>query len=240
MNTQEAATGALFNLSFYGDGRLTIFKTGGIPLLVRLLGSPAEKVVFFAISTLHNLMQFQEGAKSAVRAAGGIQKMVPLLRSRDPKFLSVNVDCLQLLAYGDQDSKLAIWNSKGPKELTKILDKSKDEKLVWTTSRLLKGKVSHFTLPQSSTISSAISVLSTCPNNKASLVEAGGFMVLSSKLGSTTEEKLAHNYLTTMRNLSDTETKFVSLLCPICEAHPKLYLFSVFLRDGRTLYYLSF
>ena len=52
---------------------MTLFMSGGIPLLVKLLGSPAEKVVFYATSTLHKLLEHQEGAKAAVRAAGGIQ-----------------------------------------------------------------------------------------------------------------------------------------------------------------------
>ena len=53
---------------------MTLFMSGGIPLLVKLLGSPAEKVVFYATSTLHKLLEYQDGAKAAVRAAGGIQK----------------------------------------------------------------------------------------------------------------------------------------------------------------------
>lgn len=68
---------------------LSIFKSGGIPALVRLLGSPVEAVVFYAITTLHNLLLHQEGAKMAVRLAGGLQKMVALLGRSNVKFLAI-------------------------------------------------------------------------------------------------------------------------------------------------------
>ena len=68
---------------------LSIFKSGGIPALVRLLGSPVEAVVFYAITTLHNLLMHQEGAKMAVRLAGGLQKMVALLSRTNVKFLAI-------------------------------------------------------------------------------------------------------------------------------------------------------
>lgn len=68
--------------------------------------SPVESVLFYAITTLHNLLLYQEGAKMAVRLADGLQKMVPLLNKNNPKFLAITTDCLQLLAYGNQESKV--------------------------------------------------------------------------------------------------------------------------------------
>lgn len=65
-----------------------------------------ESVLFYAITTLHNLLLYQEGAKMAVRLADGLQKMVPLLNKNNPKFLAITTDCLQLLAYGNQESKV--------------------------------------------------------------------------------------------------------------------------------------
>lgn len=56
---------------------------------MRLLGSPVEAVVFYAITTLHNLLLHQEGAKMAVRLAGGLQKMVALLSRTNVKFLAI-------------------------------------------------------------------------------------------------------------------------------------------------------
>jgi catenin beta 1 len=40
----------------------------------------------------------------AVRLAGGLQKMVALLQRNNVKFLAITTDCLQILAYGNQES----------------------------------------------------------------------------------------------------------------------------------------
>ena len=72
-----------------------------------LSSSPIESVVFYAITTLHNLLLHQEGAKEAVRLAGGLQKMVALLQRDNVKFLAIDTDCLQILAYGNQESKVS-------------------------------------------------------------------------------------------------------------------------------------
>lgn len=42
----------------------------------------------------------------AVRLAGGLQKMVALLSNTNVKFLAITTDCLQILAYGNQESKV--------------------------------------------------------------------------------------------------------------------------------------
>lgn len=76
----------------------------------------------------------------AVRLAGGIQKMVALLQRNNVKFLAIVTDCLQILAYGNQESKLIILASQGPLELVRIMRSYDYEKLLWTTSRVLKGK----------------------------------------------------------------------------------------------------
>ena len=75
----------------------------------------------------------------AVRLAGGLQKMVALLQRNNVKFLAIVTDCLQILAYGNQESKLIILASQGPIELVRILRSYTYEKLLWTTSRVLKG-----------------------------------------------------------------------------------------------------
>lgn len=71
-----------------------------------LPSSPVDSVLFYAITTLHNLLLHQEGAKMAVRLAGGLQKMVALLNKTNVKFLAITTDCLQILAYGNQESKV--------------------------------------------------------------------------------------------------------------------------------------
>lgn len=37
---------------------------------------------------------------------GGLEKMVALLVKDNPKFLAITADCLHILAYGHQDSKV--------------------------------------------------------------------------------------------------------------------------------------
>lgn len=103
-----------------------------------------ESVLFYAITTLHNLLLHQEGSKMAVRLAGGLQKMVALLQRNNVKFLAIVTDCLQILAYGNQESKLIILASQGPVELVRIMRSYDYEKLLWTTSRVLKGRIKSY------------------------------------------------------------------------------------------------
>ncbi|XP_075436420.1 junction plakoglobin isoform X1 [Ascaphus truei] len=187
METARCTTSILHNLSHHREGLLSIFKSGGIPALVRMLSSPVESVLFYAITTLHNLLLYQEGAKMAVRLADGLQKMVPLLNKNNPKFLAITTDCLQLLAYGNQESKLIILANGGPQALVQIMRNYNYEKLLWTTSRVLK-------------------VLSVCPSNKPAIVEAGGMQALGKHLTSSSP-RLVQNCLWTLRNLSDVATK---------------------------------
>ncbi|KAJ4932445.1 hypothetical protein JOQ06_010867 [Pogonophryne albipinna] len=149
--------------------------------------SPVESVLFYAITTLHNLLLHQEGAKMAVRLADGLQRMVPLLKKSNPKFLAITTDCLQLLSYGNQESKLIILANGGPEGLVYITRNYNYEKLLWTTSRVLK-------------------VLSVCPSNKPAIVEAGGMQALGQHLTGSSQ-RLIQNCLWTLRNLSDAATK---------------------------------
>ncbi|NP_001158477.1 beta-catenin protein [Saccoglossus kowalevskii] len=187
VETTRCAAGTLHNLSHHRQGLLSIFKSGGIPALVKLLSSPVESVLFYAITTLHNLLLHQEGSKMAVRLAGGLQKMVALLQRNNVKFLAITTDCLQILAYGNQESKLIILASGGPAELVRIMRSYTYEKLLWTTSRVLK-------------------VLSVCPSNKPAIVDAGGMQALGMHLGHQSN-RLVQNCLWTLRNLSDAGTK---------------------------------
>ncbi|XP_062388449.1 junction plakoglobin [Sardina pilchardus] len=187
METARATASVLHSLSHQREGLLAIFKSGGIPALVRMLSSPMESVLFYAITTLHNLLLHQEGAKMAVRLADGLQRMVPLLKKSNPKFLAITTDCLQLLSYGNQESKLIILANGGPECLVYIMRSYNYEKLLWTTSRVLK-------------------VLSVCPSNKPAIVDAGGMQALGQHLTGSSQ-RLVQNSLWTLRNLSDAATK---------------------------------
>ncbi|XP_077413747.1 junction plakoglobin a-like isoform X1 [Vanacampus margaritifer] len=187
METARCTASILHSLSHQSEGLQAIFKSGGIPALVRMLSSPVESVLFYAITTLHNLLLHQEGAKMAVRLADGLQRMVPLLKKSNPKFLAITTDCLQLLSYGNQESKLIILANGGPEGLVFIMRNYNYEKLLWTTSRVLK-------------------VLSVCPSNKPAIVEAGGMQALGQHLTGSSQ-RLIQNCLWTLRNLSDAATK---------------------------------
>jgi len=113
--------------------------------------------------------------------------MVALLQRNNVKFLAIASDCLQILAYGNQESKLIILASQGPLELVRIMRSYDYEKLLWTTSRVLK-------------------VLSVCSSNKPAIVEAGGMQALAIHLGNPSQ-RLVQNCLWTLRNLSDAGTK---------------------------------
>merc|ERR1712198_689912 len=125
------------------------------------------------------------------RLAGGIQKMVALLQRNNVKFLAIVTDCLQILAYGNQESKLIILASQGPLELVRIMRSYDYEKLLWTTSRVLK-------------------VPSVCSSNKPGIVDAGGMQALAMHLGHPSQ-RLVQNCLWTLRNLSDAGTKIENL-----------------------------
>lgn len=96
-------------INFISDRTLmwsNLFSSSVLQLHICNCRSPVESVVFYAITTLHNLLLHQEGAKEAVRLAGGLQKMVTLLQTDNVKFLAINTDCLQILAHGNQESKV--------------------------------------------------------------------------------------------------------------------------------------
>ncbi|KAG1676898.1 Armadillo segment polarity protein [Nymphon striatum] len=85
-----------------------------------LNSSSIESVLFYAVTTLHNLLLHEEGrdfaAKIAVKNAGGIQKMIALLH---------------------RDNVLVLDNN-GLNELVRIMKSYNYEKLLLTTARLLK------------------------------------------------------------------------------------------------------
>jgi len=185
--TARHTAGTLHNLSHHRQGLHCISKCGGIAALVKLLSSDNESVLFYAITTLHNLLLHQEGSKMAVRMSGGLQSMVALLTRPNVKFLAIVTDCLQILAYGHQESKAVILACGGPAELVRIMRLYTYEKLLWTTSRVLK-------------------VLSVCPANKPAIVAAGGMQALGIHLASDSH-RLVQNCLWALRNLSDAATK---------------------------------
>ena len=91
--------------------------------------------------------------------------------------------------------QLIILASGGPGELVRIMKSYTYEKLLWTTSRVLK-------------------VLSVCSSNKPAIVEAGGMQGLAMHLGHQSQ-RLVQNCLWSLRNLSDAATKMVCICLTI-------------------------
>lgn len=191
VGTTKFTTEILHSLSQNPSGLLAIFKTGGIRALIHALSSPIDAVVFNALTTLHNLILHQDGAKMTVRLNGGLQKMVNLLQRDNHKFLALVTDCLHILAFGSQEGKLIILASGGPAELVRILHSFNYEKLLYTVTR-------------------AIKVLSVCPSNKPALIQAGGMQALALCLNHQSK-RLVQECLWALRNLSDGATKEMGL-----------------------------
>lgn len=163
-----------------------IVKCGGIPALIKLLSSPIESVVFYAATTLHNLLMYEPASKAQVHHYNGTRKMVELLsQNNNQKFLAILLDSLHILAFNNSEVKLVIQTSGCAKELIRIMSSSNYQKLIWTCVRLMK-------------------VLSVCPENKRELVSEGAMQVLSSHLqNSNSDDRIFYNCLLTLRNLSD-------------------------------------
>ncbi len=186
IEVQRIASSALYNICCNQNGLQILFKSGGIPALIKLLGSPIDSVVRYALSTLHNLLIYEDTAKAQVRKYGGLQKFVLLLSSQNSaKVLTIALDCLHLLAYNNAESKMVIAANGGPKDLVRILRQTNYEKLVWVTIRLMK-------------------VLSICSSNKPLLIKFGAIHALSDHLERPISNRIILNCLITIRNLSDS------------------------------------
>ncbi|GFQ64364.1 catenin beta [Trichonephila clavata] len=183
LETVKCIAGILHSVSLHQPGLLAIYKANGIPALVNLLSSPMESILFYTVTTLHNLLLNQEGSKLSVCEAGGLQKLVTLLKHTNESFLSVVVDCLQTLAFRNPKNKLIILEYGGTEKLVHIMRTYKCQTLLWTVSRVLKA-------------------LTVCCNNKPVIIKAGGMQALAMHLKNQSE-KFVLNCLWSLRNLSD-------------------------------------
>ena len=168
-----------------------------------------ETIVSYAITTLHNvLLDCGDKVKMQLRKMGVIHQMIPLLnQNTNVKFLSIVVDCLQLLSFGNQETKQIILELGGTQMLVGLLvSQTNYQKLLLNTTRLLK-------------------VLSVCSQNKQALVNYNAMQALSmhllssassanttaSQTGKTTSSDILQNCLITLRNLSDAATRLNGL-----------------------------
>ena len=92
LDLHQLSSSILNNLSSNGNKQALyiIFKSGGISALIKLLSSQIESVVFYATTTLHNLLMHEPNAKAQVHHYNGTRKMVELLSANNNvKFLAL-------------------------------------------------------------------------------------------------------------------------------------------------------
>ncbi|CAF4433478.1 unnamed protein product [Didymodactylos carnosus] len=155
--TKRGVAGIFQCLAQQKQGLFCIFKSGGIPALVKLLDSPIEAVVNYAISALHNLLLYIEQAKQ--------------------KYFDAEV--------------LIIESSNGVQQLLQIMELIDYEKLLWTTTRLLR-------------------VLSVCTSIKTLIIQKNGIKIFEKYVYNTGSIRVQQNCLQILRNLSDQAIKTVS------------------------------
>uniref|UniRef100_A0A915BQ88 Uncharacterized protein n=1 Tax=Parascaris univalens TaxID=6257 RepID=A0A915BQ88_PARUN len=184
---RKDALAALSHISEHAEGRVHLFRSGGIPELVRMLGVPVDAVRHYAITTLHNLLLYMEPAKQETRACGGLEAMTPLLREKNPRFLALLVDSLYLLVLDHPQSKLSFLSLSGPSLLMAVLESHRSyPKLVYTVVRCIRA-------------------ISVCPQNKAALISLGALQVLGDFIEGV-DERTQFAVLCAVRNLSDAAT----------------------------------
>jgi len=214
--TARSLVGALYGVSTQKpSGVQAIINSKALQPLVKMLSAPVDTIISYAITTLHNvLLECGDKVKQQLRKMGTIHQMVPLLNKNDNgKFLSILVDCLQLLAFGNQESKQIILELGGTQILVNLLfnNNLQYQKLLLNTTRLLK-------------------VLSVCSQNKTALINLNAVQALTVHLQkqhqailanqqqlpagtppSNTNSQILQNCLITLRNLSDAATRLNGL-----------------------------
>lgn len=208
IETARSLVGTLYSVSTQKpDGVQAIINTNALNTLVKMLSAPMETIISYAITTLHNvLLDCGDQIKNHLRKMGVIHQMIPLLnQNTNVKFLSIVVDCLQLLAFGNTETKQIILELGGTQLLVNLLvSQTNYQKLLLNTTRLLK-------------------VLSVCAKNKQALVQCNAMQGLSMHLinlsqaaqnatgTKSTASDILHNCLITLRNLSDAATRLPGL-----------------------------
>ena len=148
--------------------------------------------------------------------------MVQLLSKKtNVKFLAICTDCLHLIGYSHNESKIQMLHAGAAELLVNIMQQFSYEKLLWTTSRVLK-------------------VLSVCNANKRAIVQAGGVQALGMHL-SNSSQRLVTNCLWTIRNLSDAATHLVNIpydesFSVSQELYLQMFLFLVVNRPNISIY----
>ncbi|KAL5253504.1 hypothetical protein ACHWQZ_G013336 [Mnemiopsis leidyi] len=180
----RCCTGTLHNLSYLREGLESIQKYRGIPILCELLSNSSENVLYYTITTLHNMIQRHKSSQLDICLSGGLEKMVSVLKYSDkPQFVAMVAECIHMLCHRNPDKKQAVAACSGPLHLVKLLQTSSVEYVTWAVARALK-------------------TLSVCNKNKKCILEAGGMQALARHLD-TGSQRVTEEVLYTMRNLSN-------------------------------------
>jgi len=142
IETARSLVGTLYSVSTQKPaGVQAIINSNALNTLVKMLSAPMETIISYAITTLHNvLLECGDQIKMQLRKMGVIHQMIPLLnQNTNVKFLSIVVDCLQLLAFGNSETKQIILELGGTQMLVGLLvNQTNYQKLLLNTTRLLK------------------------------------------------------------------------------------------------------
>lgn len=167
----------------------------GVSSLLRLLQIDDINVIVQAMVAIHNLLldsrhTIQQMAKQQIKH--GIRYILALLDCPcldNDQFKTTVLDCLQILAFKNEENKVLIKRSDGPRLIMQTIrkclrDDNRDEELIETACKVLKS-------------------LSVCSENKFDIIEHEGTEVLTSCISITANLDIMRTCLWTLRNLSD-------------------------------------
>ncbi|KRX91784.1 Armadillo segment polarity protein [Trichinella pseudospiralis] len=205
--SQMLKTAVVNIINYHDDAELT---AKAIPELIKLLSDVDQVVVQQAAMVIHHLSKRDAELMALAKSTDLVSAIINAMNlNADPEltkyaagilynisrhyagllaiFQSGGISALVRLLGSPIDSVLVILASDGPRQLVRIVQSYDYEKLLWTTSRLLK-------------------VLSVCPQNKPAIIQAGCMQVLGQRLAHPSQ-RLIRSCLDCLRNLSDEATK---------------------------------
>ncbi|KAL3093073.1 hypothetical protein niasHT_022523 [Heterodera trifolii] len=206
-DTKRHAAAALCHLSAHQIGANYIFRSGGIAELVRMLRCPILSIIHYAVTTLHHLLLHVEMAKDEAIVCGALEALVPLLAPQtaipqsgpNPKLQAMVADSLYFLLLDNLQCKLTFLSLQGPRYLVEILKSNPGYvKLFYAVVRCIRS-------------------ISTCAENKASLIAIGGLELLHRAFNFIDDDKRKLTTLSAIRNLSDVATNLETLAPLVAE-----------------------
>lgn len=199
-------SGIMHYLSHTTDGVDFILNSGGVNILAHFLASPVESVLYYTVTTIHNVLLARAAGREIIQRSWVVSHLVRLLNFSvnfnssyeakckakikvenneiNPKFMTVLCDCLQILAYGHEATKKTFLDEGGLNSLLSLITSSGYEKVLWTSTRLLR-------------------VLSAWMPAKLEILSRDPACLFFTHCISKRSLRLTANALWTLRNLSD-------------------------------------